>query len=110
MLDRVPDQTLLTEAYEGADRIQATRGKDYAFVYSTTGKPFTVNMGKISGKEVKATWYDPRTGNSTAFGKFKNTGSQLFTPPTNGRNNDWVLILDDTAKNYPAPKKWVKSW
>jgi hypothetical protein len=109
MLDRVPDQSLITEAYEGADRIQATRGKDYAFVYSATGKPFTVKMGKISGKEVKATWYDPRTGTSTALGKFKNTGSQVFTPPSSGRGDDWVLILDDAAKNYQVPKKWQKS-
>jgi hypothetical protein len=109
MLERVPDQSLIKEPYEGADRIQATRGKDYAFIYSTSGKPMTINMGKISGKEIKATWYDPRTGVSTAIGKFKNTGSQLFTPPSSGRNNDWILILDDSTKNYQAPKKWMKS-
>lgn len=108
MLDRVPDQSLVKYAYEGADRIQATRGKDYAFIYSTTGKPITVNMGKISGKEVKATWYDPRTGVSTRIGKFTNSGFKLFTPPSSGRDNDWVLILDDAGKNYQAPKKWKK--
>lgn len=106
MLDRVPDQSLITEAYAGPDRIQATRGNDYAFIYSTSGKLFTVNMGKISGKEIKGTWYDPRTGVSTALGKFKNTGSQVFTPPSQGRDNDWILILDDASKNYTAPTKW----
>ncbi len=108
-LDRVPDQTLITEAFEGGDRIQATRGKDYAFIYSTSGKPFTVNMGKIMGKELTARWFDPRTGVSTHLGKFKNTGSQKFTPPSQGIDNDWVLILDDAAKNYTAPKAWKKS-
>jgi len=24
-------------------------------------------------------------------------------PPTNGAGNDWVLVLDDAAKGYPAP-------
>jgi hypothetical protein len=32
-----------------------------------------------------------------------------FTPPTNGADEDWVLVLDDAAKNYDAPGKaaWV---
>jgi hypothetical protein len=108
-LERVPDQSLVKEAYSGGERIQSTRGKDYAFIYSTAGKAFTLNMGKISGKEVKATWYDPRTGVATAAGKFRNTGTQQFAPPSSGRDNDWVLILDDAAKNYPAPKMWRKA-
>ena len=108
ILDRVPDQSLITTALAGGDRIQATRGKDYAFIYSTSGKPFTVNMGKIAGTEVNALWFDPRTGVSTTFGKFKNSGSQNFTPPSQGQDNDWVLILDDAAKAYTAPKIWKK--
>ena len=106
-LERIPDQSLITEAYSDGERIQATRGQDYAFIYSTSGKPFTVNMGKISGKQVNAIWFDPRTGHATHLGKFKNTGKQLFTPPSTGIDNDWVLILDDSAKNYPAPKRWA---
>jgi hypothetical protein len=106
-LERIPDQSLITEAYSGGERIQATRGQDYAFIYSTAGKPFTVNMGKISGKQVNATWFDPRTGNTIVLGKFKNTGKQLFTPPSTGIDNDWVLILDDMNKNYPVPKRWA---
>src|SRR5205085_421542 len=62
MLTRVPDQSLIADALGVQDRIQATRGEDYLFVYSTLGKPFTVNLGKISGKRLKGYWYDPRTG------------------------------------------------
>jgi hypothetical protein len=51
MLDRVPDQSLITNALGANDRIQATRGNDYLFVYTAQGKPFTVNMGKISGTD-----------------------------------------------------------
>ncbi len=104
MLERVPDQSLLLQAHEGGERIQATRGRSYAFIYSTTGKPIAVHLGKISGRSIKASWYNPRTGNTRDIGKFKNTGTRTFTPPSSGLDNDWVLILDDAAKNYRAPK------
>jgi hypothetical protein len=30
-------------------------------------------------------------------------GDREFTPPANGEMIDWVLVLDDAAKNYPPP-------
>lgn len=104
MLDRVPDQSLIVENnYFPADRIQATRGKDYAFVYTASGKTFTVNLGKITGNQIIATWFDPRTGKVTEAGKLDNKGIKAFTPPTQGQGQDWVLILDDSSKNYQKP-------
>jgi hypothetical protein len=103
MLDRVPDQTLITEQYSNHDRIQATRGKDYAFIYTTKGKEITVNMGKISGAQVVAYWYNPRDGKAKDIGKFENKGTQKFKPDTEGYGQDWVLILDDVSKNYAKP-------
>jgi hypothetical protein len=107
MLVRVPDQALV--GGEGAStksalqRVQATRGEDYAFVYSAGGLPFSVSMGKISGKQVKAHWFDPRTGGAKAIGSFNNSGTQTFTPPSSGFDQDWVLVLDDAGKNYGLP-------
>jgi hypothetical protein len=105
ILERVPDQSLVTDAGSSAsERIQATRGKDYAFVYSVAGEPFTVNLGKISGNKVKAYWYDPRTGETMSIGEKDNKGTQSFTPPTAGNGQDWVLIMDDASKNYKKPE------
>ncbi|QDK83492.1 DUF4038 domain-containing protein [Spirosoma sp. KCTC 42546] len=104
LLDRVPDQSLIIENnYAPAERIQATRGTDYAFVYSAAGKPFTVNLGKISGQSVKTHWLNPRTGEAKDSGTIPNKGQQKFTPPSSGYGQDWVLVLDDLAKNYPVP-------
>ncbi|MBO0936187.1 glycoside hydrolase family 140 protein [Fibrella sp. HMF5335] len=103
LLDRVPDQSLIIENNLGpAERIQATRGKDYAFVYSAVGKPFTINPGKLLGKQFTATWFDPRTGKAQSAGAFTNQKPQRFTPPDSGYGHDWVLVLDNAAKNYPA--------
>jgi hypothetical protein len=104
MLDRVPDQTIVKDAMGSNDRIQATRGKDYIFAYSAQGKPVTINLGKISGSEATAFWYNPRNGEIKDDGRFKNSGQKTFTPPTSGYGNDWVLVIDDAAKNFNRPK------
>ena len=103
MLDRVPDQSLIKESnYTPAERIQATRGNDYLFVYTTAGKPFTVVLGKIKGKNLQAYWYDPRNGKTKLLDKVPNAGLKKFTPPSSGYGQDWVLVLDDADKQYPV--------
>jgi hypothetical protein len=103
MLDRVPDQSVIGDAGGNNDRIQATRGKDYIFVYSSYGKKFEVNINRISGKQFQATWFDPRNGTTKDAGKYTGNEKQEFTPPTSGYGVDWVLIIDDATKNYKQP-------
>jgi hypothetical protein len=105
MFERVPDQSLITDALGANDHIQATRGNDYILVYSAQGKKFVVNTNKISGKEITANWYNPKNGEITNAGKSSKKNQQEFTPPTSGYGHDWVLILDDASKDYPLPKK-----
>ena len=104
MLARVPDQSLIVENdLVPAERIQATRGADYLFVYSAAGKPFTVRLGKISGAVLRAAWFDPRSGKVETAGMVANEGTRLFTPPRTGYGQDWVLVLDDNARGYGLP-------
>ena len=86
------------------ERIQATRGNDYLFIYTAAGKPFTVNPGKISGSKLNVYWYNPRNGETTKPELINNKGQQKFTPPTSGYGNDWVLVMDDVSKNYAVVK------
>ena len=54
-----------------------------------------INMGKIGGAKVNASWYDPRTGQTKVLGKIENKGIKTFNPPGEVRNgNDWVLVLE----------------
>lgn len=103
MFDRIPDKSLITDGLGASDRIQATRGNDYIFVYSAQGKKFTVNTNKISGNELIANWYNPRNGELKNIGKLPKKAQQEFMPPTTGYGHDWVLIIDDASKNYPLP-------
>jgi hypothetical protein len=60
-------------------------------------------MGKISGDSVVAHWFNPRSGDALVFGRFANTGTQRFTPPSQGFGVDWVLVLDDVARHARVP-------
>jgi len=89
----------------GRYRFVATRDTDgtYAMVYAPVGRRFTVRMEVIKGAKVKAWWFDPRTGRATDAGMFTNAGEREFAPPDPGELLDWVLVLDDAARNYPPP-------
>ena len=103
VLTRVPDQSLVVDELTAADRIAATRGADYLFVYSGQGRRFTLNLGRISGDRLSGFWYNPRTGTAAAIEPVDNQGTHQFIPPSEGWSSDWVLILDDASKKYPAP-------
>jgi hypothetical protein len=102
-----PDQSLIASG-EGAagdeDRVQALRAHDGSFVlaYLTLGSPVTIDLGVLSGTEVRASWYDPRQGTFEVIGTYPTSGTREFTPPSKGHGNDWVLVLDDVAAGYPV--------
>lgn len=100
---RIPDQSLIiSEAGEGTHHVQATRDADgsYALIYLPSCKPVTLDLEKLSGEVLDVTWYDPRTGAARRGGQVRRQGQQSFTPPTVWP--DWVLVLDDAAREYPA--------
>lgn len=119
MLERIPDQSMLLDTGKGlSERIQATRGKDYAFIYSAYGNPIHIKMNIISGKKIAASWYDPRNGKTTFIGNFENKGNQTFVPPlpvaspVPSQREDWILILDNAEKkpgNYSSSEILMSS-
>jgi len=111
-LSRVPDDSIIVTdrvptSVPGAGRYRfvGTRdaGGSYAMVYAPVGRAFKVHMDVIKGPKVKAWWYNPRNGQATAIGEFANTGEREFLPPDKGEMLDWVLVLDDSSKNFPPP-------
>jgi hypothetical protein len=111
-LSRVPDDAVIAPSEvatsvpgAGTRRFVATRDVEgtYAMVYAPVGRAFSVRMDVIKGGAVKAWWFDPRTGKAAAIGEFPNRGTREFTPPGEGEEVDWVLVLDDARKGYPPP-------
>ncbi len=89
----------------GRYRFVATRDRErtYAMIYAPVGRRFTVRMDAIAGPRVKAWWFNPRNGQAGTIGVFESKGLQEFIPPNQGEMIDWILVLDDAAKGYPAP-------
>jgi hypothetical protein len=112
LLTRVPDDSVVVTdrvptSVPGAGRYRFVATRDasgsYAMVYAPVGRKFKVRMDKITGPQVKAWWFNPRSGEATAAGEFPNTGEREFAPPDLGEMLDWVLVLDDAGRKYPPP-------
>lgn len=102
--ERQNDQQLVTDNGERYERVLVCRGKSFLFAYTFTGRTFTIKTGVLTGKKLKAWWYDPRFGKAIPAGEFKNKGVLRFDPPGEPMNgNDWVLVLDDTREKYSIP-------
>jgi hypothetical protein len=104
---RIPDQSvILGDAGVGAAHICATRDRtgSYMMIYLPLGQAVTVDMIKLSGSGAKAWWFDPRGGSATSIeGRFPTNQALRFTPPSNGVDSDWVLVIDDESKGFASP-------
>lgn len=102
---RIPDQTVIDgDPGYRYDRLIVTRGEDYLFAYTYTGRSIRLQLGVLTGTELNAWWFNPRTGESQHIGEYANNGTAIFDPPGESRpGNDWVLVLDDASKQYEAP-------
>lgn len=84
------------------DYVTAARTGDgkLAIAYVPTSRTMTVALTRMSGRRVRARWYDPSSGRYAAVSgsPFERHGKQAFTTP--GRNHDgdpdWVLVLTAT--------------
>lgn len=106
-LELRPDQSVLSgDTGHDASVIRASRSNagHYLLAYSPTGSKVTVNLDKLSGEDASAWWFNPRTGEADAVGTFQSNDTRVFDPPGDeARGNDWVLVVDDVAQQYPKP-------
>jgi hypothetical protein len=97
---RRPDAHMVIDNGRGYDRIPVLRGPDYAVAYTYTGRPFSLRLGEICGKQISASWYSPRDGKTIFVNSLENTGEAKFDPPGDvAPGNDWVLLLEANGAN-----------
>ena len=97
--DRFPDQSILNAPKVGEEHIRCTRGMDYLMCYLPSGGEVELNTCRIPWDNSQALWFNPRTGETELIGVFRKENCCIFTAPTSGIRNDWVLILDKEKKN-----------
>jgi hypothetical protein len=105
-LSRIPDQTIIQEGQgEKGEYMTAFRDSagTYIMLYVPVGKKFTLNTSGIHAAKIAGWWVNPRNAEVKKAGIFKNKGILTLTSPSVGLENDWVLVLDNTACRYPGP-------
>ena len=107
-LSRIPDKLMVAiNQPETDDYVIATRDVEasYAMIYIPTGKQTWIDIQAFGEKGLKSWWYDTRTGVSLEGPEITQTTRISVQPPTSGKGQDWVLVVDEKAKNYPSPGK-----
>lgn len=102
----VPEQAMLSDApNHGGAKVRAACARDgsFAFIYSPRGESFTVDRDFLKATKLREIWFDPRYGVSYVVHVHGTHGFQTYTPPTSGRGQDWVLIIEDAARKWPVP-------
>lgn len=89
----VRDSSLVEQVDVKMSYFASARGEEYAFIYSPLGEAFTAHLGSFKGKGMRASWFNPRTGEETLFAAVP-CSDVRFVPPTSGKSQDWVLIVD----------------
>ena len=102
----VPNQSIIQSGpRDGGGKIRAAVAEDgsFAIIYSPVGASFTIDQTVIKGKKLKSIWYDPRYGISHSVHTGNTFGVQTYSPPTSGRGNDWILIIEDADRMFELP-------
>jgi len=108
----VPNTAVLVDApRNGGAKVRAAVARDssFAFFYSPRGENFTVDKRIFHAPRLREIWYDPRYGCAYVVHTTEAHGFQTFTPPTSGRGQDWILIIDDASRHFPLPGETAKT-
>ncbi len=76
---------------------------DFLMAYLPYGQKTKISTAKIKGSKLNGWLFNPRDGRTIVLGTFNNTGTKEIAPQSVGRGSDWIVIIDDAAKNYANP-------
>jgi hypothetical protein len=88
-------QLILGENPRDSTHVRAAFADDrsFALVYLSVGQKVNVDVSGFD-KRVKARWFNPRRGEFSRIGTFRNKEKISFIAPSSGTGNDWLLILE----------------
>ncbi|MFN3728113.1 MAG: glycoside hydrolase family 140 protein [Fimbriimonadaceae bacterium] len=101
---RVPDNRIVLDSFAGG-KVIGTRDSEGSFlmVYLPEGGYVDVDQTGLTGPDVHAWWFDPRTGDALDLGAMTRDGSQGYESPNAGVGSDWILVVDDASRDFPPP-------
>lgn len=101
LLKMRPDQAVIASAnsrsYDYHIQASVAEDKSFALIYSASDGPYTLDLTRLSKRNLAARWYNPRnnTYRPDAKSPYVNAkAKQNFDPPGHeGPGHDWVLML-----------------
>ena len=66
----------------------------FSISYLPTKRRLVIDLGRLVGARLTASWFNPRTGELTHVGEFTEKPKQPFEPTAEG---DWVLLVERKA-------------
>jgi len=110
-LTRIPDQLAIYSGLRGGlEYVSVTRdgtpGRNdasYLMAYFPQAGTITFKTERLTGKTIRGWWFNPRDGSAKSLGESPKQNRMEFSAPTSSATEDWILVLDDAARNYPAP-------
>ncbi|SDE80489.1 Putative collagen-binding domain of a collagenase [Pricia antarctica] len=108
-LNRVPDNSIVLDKQEDDENyVIATRDNEgsFAMVYFPTGHERKISISNLKGNSFTSWWFDPRTGNSFKGHPFQKNTEVSIHPPSSGKGNDWVLVVDTSDGTLQPPGKF----
>jgi len=105
-LTRVPaPELVIGDAGVGEEHVAATRDTEggYLMAYLPYGRPAEIDLSGLRDSALTGWWFAPLDGTVQQFAVQPTAGSSVlrFEPPTSGRGNDWVLVVD--AATFAPP-------
>jgi hypothetical protein len=110
VLTRIPDQSMVKNSQqEDNNYVISTRDSKgtYAMIYFPTGKTTILDFSELKGSKLNSWWFDPRTGNAFKGSSFDKSSNTKIEPPTFGKGQDWVLVVDSSLELFDKPGKTV---
>lgn len=93
----VPAQDMIVDGpTSGGAKVRAMRSKanSCALIYSPRGESFSIDRRMFKPHHLRESWFDPRYGCCYHLHTTNVLSFQTYTPPTSGRSNDWILVLE----------------
>lgn len=90
----IPQPDLVLRQLPGVNYVPVLAAPDYLMAYIAQGVPAALCGEQMPFRAFRITWINPRNGERTQAGEGKAEGEVIFVPPTGGRGQDWVLLLD----------------
>ena len=89
-----PAPELIVDQLPGVNFVPVLLGKNYCMAYSAQGVTIEFAKAALPFVKITAKWVSPRDGSAVKIGEYTIDDLPVFMPPTGGRGQDWVLILD----------------